>query len=174
MRNKSTLAFYTFLFSICISFFSFSKLTAQENDIYELNGNTALAKTSSKKASQNDREDFYDLAFKLHATSYVENNSMRKSNKNVTSVSKLTFNDTKSFNILNQNNQDLNDVELITIVLKNENDLINKIDLTQTSGFGNLKYVFIKCYFKCSEQQIKGFVTSDASVRVFYKTETPS
>lgn len=174
MRNKSTLAFYTFLFSLCILLFSSSELVAQENDIYEVNATNTLSKTSSKKENPKDRESFYDLAFKLHTTSYVENNSIRKSNKNSTSVSKLTFNDVSSFNVLKQTNQDFNDVELITIVLKSANDLNNKIDLTEINGFDNLKYVYIKCQFNCSEQQIKGFVTSNGTVRVFYKTEIPS
>jgi hypothetical protein len=174
MRNKSTFAFYTFLFSLCVSLCSFNKTTAQEKGIYELSETNSLARTSSKKANLNDREDFYALALNLHATIYVENNSLRKSNKNITSASKLTFNDAKSFNILNQNNQDFSDVELITIVLNSESDLNNKINLTQANGFNSLKYVYIKCNFKCSEQQLKSFVTSDAAIRVFYKSETPS
>jgi len=171
MINKSTFAFYTFLFSVCISF---SSLTAQENAIYEVSDGSSMSKSSSKKVTQNDRADFYELAFKLHATTYVENNIIKKSSNSEASVSKLTFKDAKSFNVLNQSIKDFNDVELITIILKNENDLNNKLELTQDNGFGNLKYIYIKCYFKCNEQQIRGFVTSDASIRVFYKTETPS
>ena len=174
MRNKSTLAFYTFLFSLCILLFSSSELAAQENDIYEVNGSNSMSKTSSKKGIQNDREDFYDLAFNLRPTAYIENNVIRNNRKGGASVSKLTFIDTKSFNILSQSNQNFNDIELISIKLESENDLNNKINLTQASGFSSLKYVFVKCYFKCTEQQVKGFITADPNVRIFYKTEKPS
>ena len=171
MINKSTFAFYTFLFSVCISF---SSLTAQENAIYEVSDGSSMSKSSSKKVTQNDRADFYELALNLQPTLYVENNSFKKNNNTVSITSKLTFNDAKSFSVLKQSGKDFSEVELITIVLQNESDLNNKITVTQANGFGNLKYIYIKCYFKCTEQQIRSFVTSDVAIRIFYKSETPS
>lgn len=177
MKNKSTLTFYTFLLSISISLFSFNQIIAQEdNGIYEISNSnkSELSKGSSKKGEKNNRDGFYNLAFKLHSTSYVENNGI-KSNKKSQSVSKLTFIDTKSFNILNNsNNSDFENVELITIVIRNKEDLNNKLNLNDINGFNSLKYIYVKCYFKCTEQQINEFLNSDADIRIFYKTETPS
>ncbi|MEN3323989.1 hypothetical protein VP395_09640 [Mariniflexile soesokkakense] len=179
MRNKSPLTLYAFLFSICISLFSITETIAQENGIYELNESNSFSSDvsrsseNSNKNKKGDREHFYNLIYKQHPTSYVGNNVIKKYKDN-SLVSKLTFNDTKSFNLLNQNNSEFNSIELITVVLNNPNDLNSKLDLTEISGLNSLKYILIKCYFECSKQQIKEFVNTDSNVRVFYKNEIPS
>ncbi len=169
MRNKSTLALYTYLFSISILLFSSSKVIAQENGFYELKEN------SSKNDS---REAFYDLAYKLLPTAYIENNNIKiggNSGYANMPISKLTFNDTKSFNILNQPKPNLNKVELITIKVLTPNDLNNSINLSEVEGLNRLKYILIDCYFECTESQIKAFVKLDnPNVRIFYKTNKPS
>ncbi|MFD0988594.1 hypothetical protein ACFQ1R_00670 [Mariniflexile jejuense] len=173
MKNKLTIPFYSLLLSLCITLISSGKLCAQENGIYEIENNNSLSKETAKKSKGNNREDFYNLAYKLHPTSYAENKSIKKVN-NSAKVSKLTFNDSNSFNVINQTNSNFNDVELITIKLNSVADLNNKLDLTDANGFNNLKYVYIKCSFKCTETQIKQFINSDSNVRVFYKIEIPS
>lgn len=174
MKNKSTITFYSVLLSFCFTLLFSGNMLAQENGIYELHQNNGLAKENSKKDKGNDRDDFYNLAYKLHPTSYAENKNIKKSSNHYANVSKLTFNDAKSFEILNQSNSNFNDVELITIYLNTVQDLNNKIDLTDANGFSKLKYVFIKCSFKCTEAQIKQFINSDPNIRVFYKIEIPS
>ncbi|MBP0902302.1 hypothetical protein ACFSKN_01630 [Mariniflexile gromovii] len=174
MRNKSIITSCIFLFSICIFLFSYNKLSAQENGIFELNENNTFSKVTSKNTKANDRADFYDLTYKLQPTFYVNNRTIKENNNYSNKVTKLTFNDLKSFDVLYRNNSAFNDIELITITLKKVEDLNNKLDLTNIQGFGNLKFIYIKCYFKCSEQQIKDFIKSNSNVRVFYKNEIPS
>lgn len=174
MKNKLTFTFCTFLLSLCITLLSSGKLCAQENGIYEIEKNNSISKETAKKNKGNDRDDFYHLAYKLHPTSYAENKSIKKVNYNSAKISKLTFNDANSFNVLNQNTSNFYDVELITVNLNSVEDLNNKLDLTEASGFNNLKYIFIKCAFKCTEAQIKQFINSDSNIRVFYKVEIPS
>ncbi|WP_445736672.1 hypothetical protein [Mariniflexile sp.] len=163
MKNKSTVSFYTFLFTILMPLISFNTAIAQEHGIFELGSN------------QNDRSDFYDLAFNLHSTYYITNNAIKKNIQNESSLLKLTFYDTNSFSLLNQNNPDYETVELISVNLKTINDLNNKLDLrTNASSFKNLKYIFIKSYFKSTEQQINDFVIHDSDIRIFYRVENPS
>ena len=173
MKSKLTLAFYTLLFSIGVSFTSINSIYAQENGIYEISSKSEISKSTSKKSENINRDDFYELAFKLYATSYVENNQIKKNKKSQTST-KLTFKDTKSFGILNNNTEDFSDIEIITILLKNESDLSNKMNIINTNNFESLKYIFIYCHFKCTEQQINSFINTNSSVRVFYKIENPS
>lgn len=174
MKNKLSLSFYTFLVSIFVVLIPCNEIIAQEKGIYELKENSMLSKDSSKKSKTPDRAGFYDLAFKAHPTSYAFNNNLKSPVESTVNISKLTFNDTKSFGLLNNNNKNFNNVELITITLKSVDDLNNKLILTEYSNFGNLKYVYIKCFFDCTEQQIKEFISPDTNVRVFYKIEIPS
>lgn len=174
MKNKLSLSFYTFLVSIFVTLIPFNNIIAQDKGIIELKENSTLSKNSSDKNKKNDREGFYNLAFKLHPTAYVKDNNFKSQIETSNSVSKLTFNDTKSFGIVNNNHNNLNNVELITVTLHTSADLNNKLILIDNSNFGNLKYVYIKCFFDCTEQQIKEFISSDTNVRVFYKIEIPS
>ena len=169
MKNISAFTLNIFLL-LTISIITVDKVSAQENGIFEIkNNNKILSKTNAKKSS--DRKEFYKLSQKLHTTAYISNNSVRNTYGDG-KVQKITFSDSKSFSLLNNN--DYNEVELITITLKNSSDLNNKLDLTSNKNLGKLKYVFIKCYFKCTENQIEDFITSDSNIRVFYRTETPS
>ena len=111
------------------------------------------------------------LLQRLHTTAYISNNSVRNTYGDG-KVQKITFSDSKSFDLLNS--KDFSDVELITITLNNTIDLNNKLDLSSNNNLGKLKYVFIKCYFKCTANQIENFITSDSNIRVFYRTESPS
>src|SRR5690606_865297 len=169
MKNKSTLVFYTYtLLSICIALFS-TNADAQENGIYEIAGNNN---------AENDREDFYELTYQLKPTAYIENNNVKLGGNggyDNLPIVKLTFNDAKSFNILNQQSIKLNKVELMTIKLSTAADLNNRINLIETSGLNRLKYIFIECAFECTESQINQFITYDNSIiRVFYKINKPS
>lgn len=167
MKNKSNLNFYTLVVSLCITFFSFSKVVAQENGIYELNAN-----------SSEDRTEFYDLANNLQPTAYVENNTIKiggNGDHDGLQVVKLTFNDAQSFNILNENTN-FGKVELVTIKLLTPADLNNRIDLSEVRGLNRLKYVLIECAFECTPSQIKQFITyqDDSNIRILYKVNKPS
>ncbi|CAH8286286.1 hypothetical protein EV196_106246 [Mariniflexile fucanivorans] len=174
MRNKSNFALYFILFSLYLFLFSFNELSAQENGVFELKESNTSSKQTSKTLKGTDRDGFYNLTYKLHPTFYVENKNIMENNTNNIKVTKLTFNDLNSFDLLNQYNPKFDDVELITITLKTVGDFKNKLNLSSLSGFSNLKYIYVKCNFECTELQIKQFIEFDPNIRVFYKIEIPS
>ncbi len=176
MKNNSNVTLCIFLFVSCISIFSVNKSFAQEKGIYEISNSSTLNKVSNQKSVQsknNNRDNFYDLAFKMHPTHYFEKGSLKSVYKSSDPV-KLTFEDSESLKSLNKPNAKNNQVELITIMLNNSNDLNNSIDLTSNTGLSKLKYVFVKCNFNCSETQIKKFIKTNAEIRIFYSTQNPS
>lgn len=173
MKKNTTLSLYIFLLIFSTSLFFGNCLIAQEEEIYEVTNNDSFKNVSkSKSMSNTDREGFYELAFKMHPTHYFKNNSL-KSVYNTANPAKLTFEDTKSFNLI-KNNSKFNEVELITIMLNSSNDLNNSIDLSENTELNKLKYVFIKCNFKCSEDNIKKFVNVNSKIRIFYSSQDPS
>ena len=169
MKNYSALPYYSLLLIFCISLLSINKLSAQENNIYEVQQNE-VAKSTSK--NDNNRKRFYDLTFNLHTTLYIENNKVKVTYGSGEPI-KLTFADSKSFNWL-KNNSKTNTIELITITLNNRNDLNNLLDLSNNNDFKSLKYVYVKCNFDCSEKDIEKFIKVNHNVRVFYSNQTPS
>lgn len=175
MKNISSVSFNKPFFLVFISLLFFNRVSSQENGIYELNENNQYSKTISKKANKSsNREPFYELSNKLHATAYLQNNEVKKINGNDKDLKRIKFYDTKSFNLLNQNEFKYEHVELITIMIKSASDLNNTLDLNAINGLTNLKYIFIKCYFKCTENQIREFIKLNSNVRVFYKVENHS
>ena len=172
MKNKSTLTLYTFLFACCISLVFTNNAVAQENGIYELSNNNFSKSATTSKAG-NGRGDFNKLAYNLHPTIYVKNGSEKKTYGKGLPV-KLTLEDVKSINILNRGKSKYNQVQLITIKLSNSGDINTKLDLSNISGFNELKYIYIKCHFKCTADQIKSFVKASPQIRIFYTSETPS
>lgn len=176
MRNKSTSAFCTLIFICCFSLTSINKVIAQENGIYELTEVNKLSKQSaSKNGNSNDRKEFYNLSQKLHSTFYYKNNKLQ-TKYGEGSPLKITFEDINSFDSLDKSNSQFNEVQIITVKLKNENDLDKTFDLSNMSGFSKLKYIFIRCDFNSDSIKIRKFIkNSDYSkIRVFYSSERPS
>lgn len=171
MKNNSTFPFYSLLLIFCISMLSFYKLAAQEHNIFEIQPDNNLTKSISKK--DNNRKRFYDLAFNLHSTHYIENNALKSTYDSGNPI-KMTFEDSKSFNWLKNKNAKKDSLELITITLNDSNDLNNKLDLSDKNDFKNLKYVFIKCNFNCSNNDIENFIKVKNGVRIFYTIQKPS
>lgn len=171
MINKST---YLRTFSIAlICLISLTELTAQDNGIYEISKNNYSSKVSNTKGVSNERQLFYELAFNLKTTAYLENNSV----KNIYgegSVQKITLEDTKSFDILKNNATNYKDAELLIINVSSMQELKNSIDLTSVTELSNLKYVFIKCIFKCQIGDIENYIKVNPDIRVFYNAENPS
>ena len=172
MKNKSTLTFCTFLFLCCISLFFSNKIIAQENGIYELSNNN-FSKSVAKSQADNGRSEFNKLAYNLHPTVYVVN-GIEKTTYGQGLPIKLTLKDAKSISVLNSGNPKYNKVQLITIKLNKSSDLNTKLDLSSLSGLSELKYIFIKCNFKCTADQLKTFVNANSVIRIFYRSETPS
>ena len=180
MKNKSNKTLRTFIAIFIITIISFSSIYSQENGIYEINYGVSSSKSnatlnndfSSQKKSTTvkiNRDGFYELANKIHPTVYLEDNSIANT-YGLGKITKLTLEDTKSYGLLDK----YNDVELITIKIKNLNDLNNILDLTKKASMPNLKYIFIKSDFECTNQQIQDFLKTVPNIRVFYKTDKPS
>jgi len=173
MKKNTTLSLYIFLLIFFTTLFFGNPLIAQEEGIYEITNNDTFKNDAKSKGNSNsDRGSFNELAFKMHPTHYFKNSSL-KSVYNTSDPVKLTFEDTKSFHLL-KNNSKLNEVELITIMLNSSNDLNDSIDLSGSMELKKLKYVFIKCNFKCTEDQIKKFVKTNSGTRIFYSSQDPS
>ncbi|AUP77205.1 hypothetical protein C1H87_00115 [Flavivirga eckloniae] len=140
---------------------------AQEHGIYELVNNQIVQKS-------NNRNDFYNLSKKLHPTHYFENNTLKNKYGEGAPV-RISLKGTNGFSLLNQQNSNYNGVKLITITLKNESDLNTPLDLSNTQGFPQLQYIYIKCLFSCTASQIERFVKNpNDSIRIFYTSVRPS
>lgn len=172
MRNQPTLPFPVYLCLIFMSLIA-SNLTLAQDGFYELNASSGIAESKSS-----EREKFHNLVSNLHPTAYINNGILKiggNSGYNNLPVVKLTFHDSKSFFILNQSNTQFNAVELITVKLLTETDLVNRLDLTEISGLNQLKYIYVECYFECTEPQITDFlILGRPNIRVFYKLTKPS
>ncbi|WP_339916705.1 hypothetical protein [Yeosuana marina] len=176
MKNNLNVNLCIFLFVSCISIFFGNQSFAQEKGIYEVSNNSTLNKVNNQKNQQstsNNRDNFYDLAFKMYPTHYFEKGTLKSVYKSSDPV-KLTFEDSESLKSLNKSNSKNNQVELITIILNSSNDLSNSIDLTSNTDLNKLKYVFVKCNFNCSENQIQKFIKTNAEIRIFYSSQNPS
>lgn len=171
MKTNSKRPLFLLFLIFSVSLLSMNKIVAQENEIFEIQKKNENSKLSLK--TENNRKRFYDLVFKLHPTHFIENNGLKVSYDSVDPV-KMTIEDSKSINWLNNKGAKKNTLELITILLNDRNDLSNVLDLTISNEFNNLKYIFIKCNFKCSEIDIENFVKVKNEVRIFYTIQKPS
>lgn len=174
MKNNSTLNIYSSLVALLLLLFFTGNMFSQENNIYEIENNTVGKKFTSKNESINNRDEFYDLTFKMYSTYYFQNKELKSKYGKGTPL-KLTFRDLESVESLYDNTQDYSEVQLITIDLLNTNDLNSVIDLTYNNQpFQNLKYIFLRCNFNCNEQQINKFIKVNSDVRIFFTTEKGS
>jgi len=186
MKNKITFRSLN-LFGISLfAFMWLNVVSAQDTSVYELfendfQINNVQSKSATLKSNANAKEitniglqDFLELNNNLKPTVYIDRNSV----KNITGVGnpvKLKYNNIQPFHKLNEDSSLFNSVELITINLKTSNDLKNEFDLSKVNQFQKLKYVFIKCYFDCSVDQIKQFVLNlEPEVIVYFTRVTPS
>ena len=174
-NNLSNLLKSLMLFCAVVLLFNYES-NAQENGIYELNASSQFSRaTASKSKTSDTRTEFYNLSQKLHPTAYLANNKL-KNTYGDGDVVKLTLDDVASLNLIKQDKVNFDNVELITITLKSIADLSTPITLSNDSGLSKLKYLYIRCYFDCNNEQIKSFVKniSNSNVRVFYTSVRPS
>ncbi|MBA6152593.1 hypothetical protein H3Z82_07630 [Gelidibacter gilvus] len=157
---------------ILIGLFS-GTVFSQENVIHNLSDRdlTVTQGASIHKRSSNDTSEFpYDLLYNLNSTVFVKNNGIL----NVEGVGApvvLKFLDTQSFNFVSKRNALYNKIELITINLTSENDLRNTFDVAAIRGFSHLKYIYLKCEFPISENQIRSFLkNADPEIIFFYSS----
>ena len=169
MRNKCTFSFRIFLFVLLISLGSVTESFAQEFGIYEISSSNT-AKANNKNGKVENRDRFYDLALNLQPTHYIENNNLKTVYGSGDPVN-MTFEDSRSFGWLNSKGSKKGSVELLMIHLDTANDLQNSLDISDDKDFKNLKYVFIKCRFNCSQNDIEQFIKVDSKVRIFYTNQ---
>ena len=165
MKNRQTLKTSLILVISCLCILLPDFVNAQDRDIYEISESTSL--------NINDRQDFYNLAFNLKTTVYIKDNSVQNTYGNG-SIIKVTMQDTESFDLLKSNQSQYKQTELITIQANTINELSKNIDLTTLSEMKNLKYIFIKCSFKCQLPDIQNFIKANSNIRVFYYAQNPS
>jgi hypothetical protein len=167
MKSKSYLSFYIFLF-ISFSFVSIQQTQAQDYKVLELKGESNNhGSTALKSASDDEDETPYQLLYSLKPTIYVKNNSIIQ----VTGPNKpvsLTTSDVNSLNILKIDNPLFNTVQILKIQLNEISDLNNYLDMSSIQGFSNLSYVYIMCYFKCTESQIRAFIKNASPETIIY------
>lgn len=166
MKNRLNPTLKKLLMVFTLSLFFCATGFAQNNiqKIFDDNSNNR----SRSSASIPD-----DLLHGKNPTIYIENSSII----NVTgdeSPKVLKFLDASSFNILENNNPLYGNVEVITITLNRLSDLNNNLDVSRISGFTSLRYIYVKCLFDCTDQQIRSFLlNADAITTVFYKVVNP-
>lgn len=170
MNSKFNTKFLSMI--ILIGLFSGTSFS-QENAIHKLSDReqtVAQGTTVGKRSSTITSEFPYDLLYDLKATVYVKDNGIL----NVVGAGApvvLKFLDTQSFNFVSTRNPLYNKVELITINLNSANDLRNSFDVDAIRGFSHLKYIYLKCEFPISENQIRTFLqNADPEITFFYSS----
>jgi len=168
IKNYSTSIICT-LFICFFILLNVNKTFAQKQNIYEITDDSFSSKNIS-----NNREEFYNLSQKLHPTLYFEKSKLKKE-YGIGAPIKVTLEDVDSYVVLNQNNSKYSSIELITINLKTIADLNKTIDLSNNTQFSKLKYIYIKCFFNCDEQQVEKFIQKpNNEIRIFYTIINPS
>ncbi|MCK0124721.1 hypothetical protein MWU76_09925 [Gelidibacter sp. F2691] len=147
---------------------------SQDNVIHNLTGNTdRFAPTDvvvGNRSSKATADLPSDLLYDLNATVYVKNNAISKV-KGKAHPLVLKFKDAQSFNVVSKRNPLFNKVEMIKIDLASENDLRTPFNMSALRGFNNLKYVYLKCEFPATEDQIRNFIqNADPKLIIYYNT----
>ncbi|NJX15442.1 hypothetical protein [Tamlana crocina] len=174
MKNKTTPSFFFLFLFLSILFLSSNQVAAQDYDIYELQKeNPSVSKSAGKVDKSKNRTEFYDLYQNLHTTIYVSNNKIDKV-YGEGDIKRITLSDNNSFAFLNTDNDQFKEVKLITVKLKSKNDLNQVLDLSDSPHFVKLKYVFLKCYFEYTDEDIQNFIKVTPNVRVFHISANPS
>ncbi|MCX7549418.1 hypothetical protein [Xanthomarina sp. F2636L] len=169
MRKIIKRTFSNFLMVCALSIFFSANSFAQENiqRIFDESSNN----NSNLRISGSIPNE---LLHGKNPTIYIENSSIL----NITgdeSPKVLKLLDASSYSLLQDNNRLYNNVEVITITLNRLSDLNNRLDLSTINGFSSLRYVYVKCMFDCSDQQIRSFLlNADSVTTVFYKVVTQS
>lgn len=168
MNSKFNTKFLSMI--ILIGLFSGTALS-QENVIHNLSDREqtlAQSATINKRSSKKTSEFPFDLLYDLKTTVYVKNNSILNVEGAGAPVV-LKFLDTQSFNYVSTGNSLYNQIELITINLSSVNELRNSFNVDAIRGFSNLKYIYLKCEFEISENQIRSFLqNADPKIVFFY------
>ncbi|MFB9055616.1 hypothetical protein ACFFU9_02585 [Mariniflexile ostreae] len=160
------------LFLVCFSLVSLHNSHAQQNKIYELKDQKALKNPNNIGAE--DHTIPHDFLFSLKPTIYLKNNAIL----NVTGLNKpvgLTSYDGSSLSILKTENPLFNSVKVLKIQLNEPSDLGKVLDFSSIREFSSLQYIYVMCYFKCTEHQIRAFIqNANPEIIVYFENVNPS
>jgi len=185
MKNVVVLSSMKYIIVGFFAILSGNQFFAQNANVYELfeqdfqNTSKIASKNVSKstsysKSSLDVKEGFFSLKRDLKPTIYVANDKITKISGDSAPLI-LKYENSYSLEIINENSSLIKNVELLTIKLKNQKDLINRLDFSTIKGFNNLKYIYIQCNFKCTASQISSFILNvDPKIAIFYMINNPS
>jgi hypothetical protein len=150
---------------------NFIQVSESDFESVQLNGNIKnnieiSSRSNSKEKNTNKR--FFEIAYKKFSTIYVENGNIKKVSEEGNPI-KLKSDDLQLQSLLNSSNNLFESIELITVDLKQQSDLSKSINVSNLTEFKNLKYIFVKCYFECSADQIRRLIlNSNPEITVYY------
>ena len=181
-KSNELISFRRCIVIVAMLFFTVPFL-AQDIQVTELTevdfqNKMQLAKKSSAKTSSaalnNDSDRFFEIVNVLLPTVYVSKGAIVKVSGEGAPV-KMNFSDANTTTVLNSVNKLFSSIELVSIMLKNKNDINKAIDVSLLKGFDSLKYIYIKSYFECSESEIRSFLRgTPEGITIYYIMTNPS
>ncbi len=150
---------------------NFIKVTETDFEAVQLNGknqnNNEIASRSNIK-EKNDNQRFFEIANKNVSVIYIDNDGVSKVFGEGNPI-KLKLDDLQLQSLLKSTNNLFESIELIIVDLKRQTDLNKSINVSGLTEFKNLKYIFVKCYFECSGDQIRELIlNSNPNITVYY------
>jgi len=171
MKNKfyhlSASCLTKLLIMLFISLFSVN-LNAQI--IFELSDYMGYMKKSTEFSDKSSAALLVSLVNEIQPTVYISKNGIV--NRNGKPVSIIVRDGL--INKINISDPLLQDIEIITIILRNSNETGFKFDLTNLSGFVHLRYVYFLFEFNCLSEDIRKLFVPKDGITVLYKVSIPS
>lgn len=150
--------------------FLFQALTAQE--VVKIDDYIQELKMQKSAIKTEQANHLLSLAFDFHPTFYVNNNQIITSDSELPICGEIDYD---NYQLLNSPNSKFENVELITIRLRNQPQETQKINLNQLSHLGNLKYIHFICEYSCSSSSIEQLLEgSNTEIKIFYSTIIPN
>lgn len=173
MKPRINSSFASLILTFGLLIFSLNTVAQGNNDVYRIYDENSTQKGSiaSKSIAGNIPSKLLDGS---NPTVYIQNNSVLNQT-GFSSPLVLKLEDTNSYGFLNQNHELFKEVQVITLEINNQSELIQKFDADKIKGFNKLKYIYVKCQFECSEKAIRDFViNADPEIIIYYKVVNPS
>lgn len=180
--KKIILTFLRKLFSKTPVFLLISFLTlflsglvyAQEQSIYQIDGEKEQFLQTIQNDENIDAEKLSALMFEIQPTAYFSNSALELKTGGNRPVTKLVFNDIVSLDQLKFQNNNLSRAELIVVKVKQPSELNVPVNFSDLMNINRLKYVYVQCSFKCTEKEILSFITETMpGVVILFSASTP-
>lgn len=150
---------------------NFIQVTESDFESVQLIGNNNNNIEISSRLNSNEKNSnkrFFDIAYNNFSTIYVEDGIISKVSEEGNPI-KLKSRDLQLHSLLNSSNNLFESIELIIVDLEKQTDLSKSINVSNLTEFKNLKYIFVKCYFECSADQIRRLIlNSNPEITVYY------